>query len=96
MSCKTFKELSPDESSIISGIDHILSLDTYIYQGQDRLQDKDSKENKASEAKLINSNKILNLCCKTDSLYSSKGDNQLYCVVWPIQPFEICSANVLM
>lgn len=87
MSCKTFKELPLDESRCISGNDHILFLDTYIHQGQDNLQNKDSKENEASEANLINSNRILNLCYITDSSYPSKGDNQFYYVVWPIQPF---------
>lgn len=78
MSCKTFKELSLDESRSISGNDHILSLDTYIYQGQDKLQDKHSKENEASEANLIKGNRILNLHYITGSLYPSEGDNQLY------------------
>lgn len=87
MSYKTFKELSPDERKSISDNDHILSLDMYIYQGQDKLQDKDEKENEVSEANLINSNRILNPCYITDSLYPSKGDNQSYHVVWSIQPF---------
>lgn len=76
MSYKTFKELPLDESRSISGNDHISSLDTYIYQGQDKLQDKDAKESEASEANPISSNRILNLCYMTDSLYPSKGDNQ--------------------
>jgi len=76
MSYKTFKELSLDESRNISGNDYILSLDTYIYQGQDKVQDKDAKESEAGEANLINSNRILNLCYITDSFYLSKADNQ--------------------
>lgn len=76
MSYKTFKELPLDESRSISGNDHILSLDFYIYQGHDKSQDKDAKESEASEAKLISSNRILNLFYITDSLYPSRGDNQ--------------------
>lgn len=69
MSYKTFKELSLDESRSISSNDHISSLDTYIYQGQDKLQDNNAKESETSEANLISSNRILNLCYITDSLY---------------------------
>lgn len=76
MSYNTFKEFSLDESRIISSSDHISSLDIYIYQGQDKLQDNNAKESETSEANLISSNRILNLCCITDSLYPTKGDNQ--------------------
>lgn len=76
MSYKTFFFFLPDESRIISCNYYILSLDTYIYQGHDKLQDKNAKETEASEANLISSNRILNLSCVTDSLYPSKDDNQ--------------------
>lgn len=89
MSYKTFQELSLDESWSISSNDHISSLDIYINQGQDKLQDNNAKESETSEANLISSNRILNLCYITDSLYPTKGDNQglfqSYCVKFSLQ-----------
>lgn len=63
---------------------------------KDKLQDKDAKENEASEENLISINRISNLCYITDCLYPSKGDNRLNHVVQPMQLFYICSANLLM